>query len=1047
MKPTVRRPKLTRVLVVVFAVQIELFESILCCSFAEEQRKGGKHGRERLDTLTLGLIVSMQYAIGKRGITLESIVHGNLAVDQFSKKDVWPGIKPLLAVVKNVRWKADGTNGPKHLDEMFHHQCPLRCPIAMQGLCALLYANHIASCAMSSPRSRIMWCAFADFAFQLFNLGITLPTVENWNDEAPKENPPGHHQFLFRLQTGGQADISSFASKLREDAQLIGAVYADKLSPHLLRHIRIAECGEEWDMSPDDNKHVTAHEPGQFEKVYKDRDVKKLLSGAGYTAHLQLSVPRFFMPQLMLPNPPSMLTRTILRRRVRRYRPKEPGELSPWVRTLHEYMGVCTDERSRKDDGCRIVDFLYARHRPDVKALEERVEKDSSEVGKQIRQWLAYVRFCILSWVVSAAARPLNTSFFIDESMPMKRLIMAGARDHRGGSDKDILCAHLDCILVSDDYRRLEERVRSNEQAYINMGEIAHATESERRMTLRLNDGFDAIGSQLQAQSTVIQALPGAIAGELQPRFDAQERDLSNEIQVYPHSRPHSLHPHPFTLLPSSPPFHPHPSRSLSSHPSPQLGYDRDYLNSLSAEDRSRRFAPIALGVLSEKEVVGTQQLRDARLEDDRQKRDEAKSLSLTTLSTAALVSRDQEQDVLMPGGFRLHLPTRERPASDGAQGTVAVPPGPRMVDPSASVIKPSELARAIVPPPPQTGLPTALGVPSPGQLMQTSDVASTSDTTTATAAASSSTALVVAAAATPADTGANPTVALTVASAADPQRQIDQLRAQLAEHTTDEPVEVEVLTGGVRQAFCIYLHTVVPKERKQVGEEFVQSKDWRAAKTFEAQGLSAKEAEARHKQMRDRVNTYYEPLALAVMQRHMDETVTVTVLAAIAALEELRQEAARDRRFWKAWCKALPKCEDEKKRLLMARLLHPDFTAAFKAELAAEHAPVAAAEPSQGDDEPSEADNGAPTAVPALDGAVKRHVPRAPTVTALRWTFASPLPAVPPALHTCHTHNAFIRALASLQVHGHRSRHLVWLRHRPAQCGRADHLSGRGRP
>ena len=102
--------------------------------------------------------------------------------------------------------------------------------------------------------------------------------MENWNAESPKENPPGHHQFLFRLQTGEQADISSFASKLREDAQLIGAVYADKLSPHNLRHIRIAECGEDWDMDREEIKHVSAHEQGQHEQVYKDRDVKKLLS-------------------------------------------------------------------------------------------------------------------------------------------------------------------------------------------------------------------------------------------------------------------------------------------------------------------------------------------------------------------------------------------------------------------------------------------------------------------------------------------------------------------------------------------------------------------------------------------------------------------------------------------------------------------------------------------------------------------------------------------------------------------------------------------------
>ena len=64
---------------------------------------------------------------------------------------------------------------------------------------------------------------------------------------------------------------------------MIGAVYADKLSPHNLRHIRIAECGEDWDMDREEIKHVSAHEQGQHEQVYKDRDEKKLLSGAGQT--------------------------------------------------------------------------------------------------------------------------------------------------------------------------------------------------------------------------------------------------------------------------------------------------------------------------------------------------------------------------------------------------------------------------------------------------------------------------------------------------------------------------------------------------------------------------------------------------------------------------------------------------------------------------------------------------------------------------------------------------------------------------------------------
>ena len=50
--------------------QASLFESILSCAVREKHRhlKKGKP-REAIDTLTLGVIISMFYAIGKRPVT------------------------------------------------------------------------------------------------------------------------------------------------------------------------------------------------------------------------------------------------------------------------------------------------------------------------------------------------------------------------------------------------------------------------------------------------------------------------------------------------------------------------------------------------------------------------------------------------------------------------------------------------------------------------------------------------------------------------------------------------------------------------------------------------------------------------------------------------------------------------------------------------------------------------------------------------------------------------------------------------------------------
>eukprot|EP00966_Prymnesium_polylepis_P211520 4898112-Prymnesium_polylepis.1 len=68
----------------------------------------------------------------------------------------------------------------------------------------------------------------------------------------------------------------------------------------------------------------------------------------------------------------------------------------------------------------------------------------------------------------------------------------------------------------------MEERVRSLEQAEIELGNLAHRPASERNVTGEVRAGVAELHDHLDA-------LPGMLAGELQPWKDAQERILNDE--------------------------------------------------------------------------------------------------------------------------------------------------------------------------------------------------------------------------------------------------------------------------------------------------------------------------------------------------------------------------------------------------------------------------------------------------------------------------------------------------------------------------------------
>jgi len=223
--------------------QISLFESILACAVNESRDE--KQPRKAIDSLTLGVIVAVYMALRQRGMNIDHLMHGYLDMDRFKKIEVWDGVKPLYMTMKTPA-KHDKANGAKHLLEMMHHRCPLRCPIAMLGLY---------------------------FAYQFLQKKETLPTMEDWLSETMHKRP------FIRLQSGAGASVTSFNGTVRENLALIGG--PSRFTFKCLRNMGIAEAGEDWNM--DRSKIVAGVSHAVHDTKYRSFDAAMLLTGAGYT--------------------------------------------------------------------------------------------------------------------------------------------------------------------------------------------------------------------------------------------------------------------------------------------------------------------------------------------------------------------------------------------------------------------------------------------------------------------------------------------------------------------------------------------------------------------------------------------------------------------------------------------------------------------------------------------------------------------------------------------------------------------------------------------
>jgi hypothetical protein len=108
--------------------QLSLFESILRCSFAASQREGGAKEdacRKPVDTLTLGVITAVYFALGQRGMNLDDLCHGFLSITRWNA-ETWDWVKPIVLQLASGA-KGDSANATKHLHQIMHHRDPMRC--------------------------------------------------------------------------------------------------------------------------------------------------------------------------------------------------------------------------------------------------------------------------------------------------------------------------------------------------------------------------------------------------------------------------------------------------------------------------------------------------------------------------------------------------------------------------------------------------------------------------------------------------------------------------------------------------------------------------------------------------------------------------------------------------------------------------------------------------------------------------------------------------------------------------------------------------------
>ena len=198
----------------------------------------------------------------------------------------------------------------------------------------------------------------------------------------------------------------------------------------------------------------------------------------------------------------------------------------PEMQAAHD-RAICEILYEAPEQARELVDILYRHHRPELLTLEAQAHTDATEAGARMREFLHYIRFCILSWVVSTAARPRNRLGFIDAERPAKRFLVAA-----------VFTEHLKPLLARREFTALEALVRRHEQHELSLGALAQRGAQEQRLSLQMGSLPDQLAARVSdAQTGVARAAADQVDSIMAQRATNNEVRRAAEAKIATYKR------------------------------------------------------------------------------------------------------------------------------------------------------------------------------------------------------------------------------------------------------------------------------------------------------------------------------------------------------------------------------------------------------------------------------------------------------------------------------------------------------------------------------
>lgn len=186
-------------------------------------------------------VFNIMQSLRRRGMNVDTVLHGSLEWSRFQCKEVWTCIKPLLFCVQT---KDKGRGEVTQRYEMMHHRNPLRCPIGSLGhyLCHLLFTDR-----------------------------MEVADVASWSTEVKGKITRATHLFPHKVTV------------LNKVLHMVGKPLGipDDYTLHCIRNSGISNAGE-CGVSSEDIDAGVGHNQKTQDRNYRVRSLHWILVGSGY---------------------------------------------------------------------------------------------------------------------------------------------------------------------------------------------------------------------------------------------------------------------------------------------------------------------------------------------------------------------------------------------------------------------------------------------------------------------------------------------------------------------------------------------------------------------------------------------------------------------------------------------------------------------------------------------------------------------------------------------------------------------------------------------